>query len=177
LSGCRLGAQIRKTFVVSLPSFLEPEPPDVQARLFVQAIGLQHRSGYSEWNRPTPIQDGIVYTCTLRIWSNTPDGSYPIRVLSGLAYDATGMAVEDGRGLDGTIVVARDARAGCAADCDWDGRVFITDVVLTVGIALGLSPADRCRAADGNNDSQPDNCGRAGGCCGLGASWVCRVSP
>ncbi|MDX2170685.1 MAG: SCE4755 family polysaccharide monooxygenase-like protein [Deltaproteobacteria bacterium] len=51
-------------------------------------------------------------------------------------------------------LVLRRAAAGCAGDCDGDGRVTVAELIRAVGIALGSTAIDDCRAADANGDGQ-----------------------
>jgi hypothetical protein len=93
-----------------------------------------------------PIPAGTpLYRCRVR--AGKEEGSFPLAcpyneaVSSGLS-DAP-VACEDG-----TIVVTTP-RGG---DCDLDGCVDVNEVVRGVGVALGSTPIDDCRAIDANRD-------------------------
>jgi hypothetical protein len=44
------------------------------------------------------------------------------------------------------------ARATCVGDCDGDGEVTVSEIIVGVNIALGLVPTLRCEAMDRNGD-------------------------
>ncbi len=48
-------------------------------------------------------------------------------------------------------VLAAD-RAGCAGDCDHDGRVMVNEVIAGISIALGAGDLETCDAADSDGD-------------------------
>jgi hypothetical protein len=42
--------------------------------------------------------------------------------------------------------------AGCAGDCNGDGRVAVAELISAVNVALERAPVSSCAAADANRD-------------------------
>ena len=42
--------------------------------------------------------------------------------------------------------------SGCAADCNGNGALSITELIAAVNVALGTAPVTTCSAADTNGD-------------------------
>jgi hypothetical protein len=138
---CRVNPMIRKSGTRF--AFL---PPDCTAGVDCTAV----RAIVVSFDNSDPIADGArLYTCGFEVAGNAASGNYPLTVTGAFGSDPEGKRLGVS-GQDGQITVG----AGCVGDCDGDGSVTIDELVRAVNIALSLTTARDCPAADRDGDGQ-----------------------
>lgn len=89
-------------------------------------------------------------------------GGFEVYISEGFAHlDVVTAEDNEDNHVIGPLVdfLARNAELevapGCPGDCDSDGIVTVAELVRSVGIALGMTPPDDCRAIDCHGNGNP----------------------
>lgn len=118
----------------------------------------------------TPFPDGPLVMCDAVVFSDTAEGTYPLRIRRVTVADSAGQLLSEARSEDGVLEVrlalptptptatplptstsTPPPALRCVGDCNHDDTVTIEEIVHMVAVAqgeIGLS----CAAADPNGD-------------------------
>ncbi|MCK6555109.1 right-handed parallel beta-helix repeat-containing protein [Candidatus Binatia bacterium] len=95
----------------------------------------------------SPIPDGVLYTCPVRIAAAALPATFRIANAVAIAIDPAGARIADVDGADGSVAVSLIGRV-CTGDCNDDGTVTVDEIVAGVTMALGLDDLLRCLRFD-----------------------------